>query len=235
MLKRGIEPQTFALLARRSNQLSYSSTSIFEDFPTQGTGQVQLDLIHLSSMQTGHRRFASSTDGEEFIEEYNTFGVLSTRHSKSKRQRIEKSSIRFYHEPIASLPNRLQHPLSSLVSLSRNHLETSGRVCENGQIVCAINGTILFWRIPPLCEFFRNFDVSQYGIYFIFRTITCGLFRILLRLPLSILTWLRWWERFQMMYSSPPLQGLFTFGRVVQRSIFRRCSLFVYLSLVLAN
>ena len=26
MLKRGIEPQTFALLARRSNQLSYSST-----------------------------------------------------------------------------------------------------------------------------------------------------------------------------------------------------------------
>ena len=25
MLKRGIEPQTFALLARRSNQLSYSS------------------------------------------------------------------------------------------------------------------------------------------------------------------------------------------------------------------
>ena len=27
MLKRGIEPQTFALLARRSNQLSYSSTS----------------------------------------------------------------------------------------------------------------------------------------------------------------------------------------------------------------
>lgn len=28
MLKLGIEPKTFALLARRSNQLSYSSTEI---------------------------------------------------------------------------------------------------------------------------------------------------------------------------------------------------------------
>ena len=28
MLKRGIEPQTFALLARRSNQLSYSSLHV---------------------------------------------------------------------------------------------------------------------------------------------------------------------------------------------------------------
>ena len=33
MLKRGIEPQTFALLARRSNQLSYSSLLKPPPFP----------------------------------------------------------------------------------------------------------------------------------------------------------------------------------------------------------
>ena len=33
MLKRGIEPQTFALLARRSNQLSYSSLLKPSPFP----------------------------------------------------------------------------------------------------------------------------------------------------------------------------------------------------------
>ena len=39
MLKLGIEPKTFALLARRSNQLSYSSTVCFVNHPhlTDGT------------------------------------------------------------------------------------------------------------------------------------------------------------------------------------------------------
>ena len=37
MLKRGIEPQTFALLARRSNQLSYSSLSFSPLWPLRET------------------------------------------------------------------------------------------------------------------------------------------------------------------------------------------------------
>ena len=67
VLKLGIEPKTFALLARRSNQLSYSSSEI-----GKGIYYIEdrtLSFFSNSLMQNRKKRPSLFTDGEEFTEE----------------------------------------------------------------------------------------------------------------------------------------------------------------------
>ena len=62
MLKRGIEPQTFALLARRSNQLSYSSLI---DFQTSSIRKNGLDAAILITVKTIEIKRIEETDTKE--------------------------------------------------------------------------------------------------------------------------------------------------------------------------
>ena len=67
VLKLGIEPKTFALLARRSNQLSYSSSE--KAVQILYIQYLPIPWFSNSPMQKCNKRPALSTDGEEFAEE----------------------------------------------------------------------------------------------------------------------------------------------------------------------
>ena len=76
MLKLGIEPKTFALLARRSNQLSYSSTD-FGFFPSL----LVLPILHSCILVTHSKRMLLGTDSsfDDDDDKYQKSWIRNTR------------------------------------------------------------------------------------------------------------------------------------------------------------
>ena len=84
---------------------------------------------------------------------------MSCSQSQSKRQRIGKSSIRFYHKAIAALPDAVQCFISNLVNPCSNQVEIIGKLFNNGQMIFASNRELVLWNCSALYEFTNVFDV----------------------------------------------------------------------------
>ena len=85
--------------------------------------------------------------------------VLSYSQTQSKRQRVGKSSIRFYHKTIAALPDAIQCFLSNLVNPCNNQVEVIGKLDENGHMLFASNKELVLWNYSPLYEFTNVINV----------------------------------------------------------------------------
>lgn len=85
--------------------------------------------------------------------------VLNCSQTQSKRQRIGKSSIRFYHKTIAVLPDAVQCFLSNLVNPCNNQVEVIGKLVDNGQMIFASNKELVLWKYSPLYEFTNDMSV----------------------------------------------------------------------------